>query len=38
MTVQIIRTTSGLTFGHELDNQIVGTSWYRAMRILGKGL
>ena len=38
MTVQNIRTTSGLTFGHDLDNRVVGTSWNRAMLILGKTL
>ena len=29
---------AGLTFGHDLDSRIVGTSWQRAMLILGKGL
>jgi hypothetical protein len=28
----------GLTFGHDLDNRVVGTSWHRAMLILGKTL
>jgi len=35
MTVQNIRTTSGLTFGHDLDSRAVGTGWYRAMLMIG---
>jgi len=28
----------GLTFGHDLDSQVAGTSWPWAMRILGETL
>jgi hypothetical protein len=36
MTVQNIWTTSGLTFGHDLNSRAVGTSSHRAALILVK--